>query len=312
MLHLLYGQRPDGLAAEYDASTAHRALLNYLSATGGGRKLYVESIRAAALSLYEAALEQSGKDLFLDKTPRYYLVVEDLQEMFPKARFIFLVRNPLAVLASILHQLGGDWTALRRLDRMHDLVTAPRNIVRAATTSGRRISVVRYENLVLDADRTVSHMFEQLGIEEVPGLATYSALESVLGDTKSVTRHTTPVGEYVDRWKKDLSSTKERDLASCYLDELGEELLDRLGYSYRELADQLGIARGGKRGGNHWRMLLTPDDELPWWQRMRLSFTRSVHQRGTWRTILRGAYMVLVGHAPRRHDARDHIDRRPV
>jgi hypothetical protein len=311
MLHLLYGHRSEGLAAEYDAGTAHQALLSYLSATEGGRRLYIESVRAAALNMYKAALRESGKDLFLDKTPRYYLIVEDLREMFPKARFIFLVRNPLAVLASILQPFRGDWTALRRLDRMHDLVTAPRNIMRAAN-SGGRFSVARYESLVMNTDATVSRMLEQLDIERTPSLATYTSFESELGDTKSVTTHRRPVTEYVDRWKQELNSDEKRDVAHSYLNELGEELLEWLGYPYRELSDQLGVARQTRKAGSRWAMLQTPDDELRWWQRIRLSFVRSRHQRGAWRTILRGAYILVVGHAPRRHNPRDHIDRRPV
>jgi Sulfotransferase family len=302
MLHLLYGLRPDGLTAEYDAGIAQKALVNYLSATSGGRKLYIETIRAAALNLYQAALGRSGKDLYLDKTPRYYLVAEELREVFPKARFIFLVRNPLAVLASILHPLGGDWTALRAPDRMHDLVTAPRNIVRATSAFDGRTSIVRYEDLVQSPDRTLSLMLEQIGIEQAPGLMTYIAIESELGDAKSITKHRTPVSDYIDRWRQDLRSSEKRDVASSYLDELGPDLLERLGYSYRELKDQLGIDRRGKKAGTRWRVLLTPDDEIRWWQRMGLSFAHSRHQRGTWRTILRTAYMVFFGHAPRHHE----------
>jgi len=302
MLHLLYGQRPGGLTAEYDAGIAQKALVSYLSETGGGRKLYIESVRAAALNLYQAALGQSGRDLFLDKTPRYYLVAEELREVFPKARFIFLVRNPLAVLASILQTLGGDWTALRRPSRMHDLVTAPRSIVRATSTVGGRTSVVRYEDLVHRADETLSMMLEQIGVQEVPGLTTYTAMESELGDTKSVTKHGTPVGDYVDRWRQELRSSEKRDIASSYLDELGPDLLEQLGYPYRELREQLGIDRRGREAGIRWRMLLAPDDEIRWWQRMRLSFVHSRHQRGSWRTLLRIAYMVVFGHAHRHHE----------
>jgi hypothetical protein len=180
-----------------------------------------------------------------------------------------------------------------------------------AANSGGRLSVVRYESLVVNADATVSRMLEQLDIEKKAGLATYTSFESELGDTKSVRTHGRPVTEYVDRWKQELNSAEKRDVAHSYLDELGEELLEWLGFPYRELLDQLGVARP-RRAGSRWAMLRTPDDELRWWQRIRLSFVRSRHQRGAWRTILRGAYIVLVGHAPRRHNPRDHIDRKPV
>lgn len=312
MLHLLYGLRPDGLAAEYDASTAQRALGNYLSAVGGGRQLFIKSIRAAALNLYGDALQQSGKKLFLDKTPRYYLITEELREAFPKARFIFLVRNPLAVLASMLQPLRGDWTALRRLDRMHDLVTAPRNIARATAGLDERTALVRYEDLVGNVDHTLSQLFAQLDLEDVKGLGAYRPVESTLGDTKSVTKHTKPVGDYLDRWKRDLGSSQKRDLAMPYLDNLGAELLERLGYSYRDLAHQLGVDQRRRRAATRWRTLITPDEELSWWDRIRLSLVHSRHQRGTLRTILRIGYIAGFGHAPPRRQPRDHIDRRPV
>lgn len=312
MLHLLYGMRPAGLAAEYDASTAQRALTDYLSAVGGGRQLFIRSVRAAALSLYGDALRRSGKDLFLDKTPRYYLIAEELRETFPKARFIFLVRNPLGVLASMLQPLRGDWTALRRLDRMHDLITAPRNIARAATTLDERAALVRYEDLVRDVEDTLSQLFTQLGIEDVKGLGTYRPVESTLGDTKSVTRHTTPVTDYVDRWKGDLGSPDKRDLAMSYLNALGAELLEGFGYSYRDLVHQLAAGQPKGRAGRRWRMLVTPDEELTWWNRLTLSFVHSRYQRATLRTLLRMAYMAIFGHARPRGLPRDHIDRRPV
>jgi hypothetical protein len=302
MLHLLYGWRSDGLTAEYDARIAHSALVGYLSATGRGKDLYIEAIRAAAVRLYDAALAPSGKRFFLDKTPRYYLIVDELREVFANARFIFLVRNPLAVLASILHQLDGDWTALRQPDRMHDLVTAPRNIVRATDMPHDRWTLVRYEDLVHDPDETLSRMLRELDIDEVRGLTTYRAIESTLGDTKSVRKHSAPVDDYIDRWRRDLSESDKSDLARSYLNELGEVVLDGLGYSYRELSDQIGPKR--RRGtSNRWTLLLTPDNELCWWDRMRLSFIHSVHQRGIWKTILRDAYIVVVGRLSGRHDS---------
>jgi hypothetical protein len=36
---------------------------------------------------------------FLDKTPRYHYVVDDLFRVFPEAKTIFLWRNPLAIVA---------------------------------------------------------------------------------------------------------------------------------------------------------------------------------------------------------------------
>jgi len=54
-------------------------------------------------TLYNRALEVAGKRFFLDKTPRYYFIIPELKNVFPEAKFIILLRNPLAVLSSILN-----------------------------------------------------------------------------------------------------------------------------------------------------------------------------------------------------------------
>ena len=102
MLHLVYGLRPSGLEAEYNAQYAYLALKGFLDETPDGESAYVEALRNVALCLYEKALEPSGKKYFLDKTPRYYFIIPELHRIFPKAKFIFILRNPLAVLSSIL------------------------------------------------------------------------------------------------------------------------------------------------------------------------------------------------------------------
>ena len=60
------------------------------------------------LALYEQAA--GGATWFVDKTPRYHLVVDEIMELFPDARFVFLWRHPLAVAASMIESFGrGHW-----------------------------------------------------------------------------------------------------------------------------------------------------------------------------------------------------------
>ena len=49
-------------------------------------------------------------DIFLDKTPRYGLIVSEIIDIFPDGKFIMLWRNPLAIIASIIETWGdGKW-----------------------------------------------------------------------------------------------------------------------------------------------------------------------------------------------------------
>jgi hypothetical protein len=99
----------------------------------------------------------------------------------------------------------------------------------------------------------------------------------------------------------------KRDVARSYLDELGSDLIRRLGYDPDELIAAL--PKGGS-GASLWDALITPDELLPWWHRCRLTFAHSVYQRGVTKTIARFAFIALRGHAWIANH--DHIDRRPV
>src|SRR3954464_9285160 len=59
-----------------------------------------EACRAFALSAYNQKLEQAGKLIFIDKTPRYGQILPFLDELFPDAKKIWLQRNPLDVAVS--------------------------------------------------------------------------------------------------------------------------------------------------------------------------------------------------------------------
>ena len=133
------------------------------SMTEGEARAYLEAVRAYATTLYESALRPTGKRLFLDKTPRYYFICDELRRVFPKAKFIFLLRNPLAVLASILETwVKQDWSILRWYQA--DLLQAPRLIADAIAGSPSPINgergetapiTVGYEDLVANPTSTV-------------------------------------------------------------------------------------------------------------------------------------------------------------
>jgi len=63
--------------------------------------------------LYARASKNETKYL-LDKSPVYHLVVEQIIELFPEAKFIFLCRNPLSVISSLLRSWqNGRWNIYR-------------------------------------------------------------------------------------------------------------------------------------------------------------------------------------------------------
>lgn len=241
MLHPVYALREEGHEAEYGARTAYRALQDFLATLDGDEAHYLAALQTMGLHLYGTACQQADKRYFLDKTPRYFLIIPELAQIFPEARFILLRRNPLAVLASILHTwVQGDWIRLAR--HYDNLVLAPRLLLEGAELLGERAIVVQYERLVEEPASRMAALCARLGLAFEPDMIDYGArpaFEGRYGDPAGVEQHTRPSVASLDRWLELGRSRQGRHLAGAYLDALGADLVADLGYDAAELAARL-------------------------------------------------------------------------
>lgn len=261
MLHPVYALRDNGHEAEYNAILAYRALQDFLSCLDRGQQHYFEALRRMALHLYGTACEQAGKTYFLDKTPRYSLIIPELAQIFPKARFIILLRNPLAVLASILTTwVKGDWIRLSR--HHHNLLVAPRLLLQGIQLLDDRAIVVHYENLVSEPARQVATLCASLGLEFQPDMLEYGSRPSPsgrYGDPTGIQQHSRPTTLGLDRWPELGRARQTRHFARDYLEALGPELLAGLGYDYAELEAELSAVPCTQKGIiAPWERVLAP------------------------------------------------------
>ncbi|HFD79972.1 MAG TPA: glycosyltransferase, partial [Gammaproteobacteria bacterium] len=250
MLHPLYALKTAGIEAEYDARLARQALGEFLDTIPGGEENYYEGVRAMASVLYRRALKTSGKRLFLDKTPRYFYILPELAKTFPKAKFVLLLRNPVAVMSSMLRTwFGNDTRTLRAHRHYRDLTEGVRLLAEAIPLLGERAICVHYEDLIADAEHTVRTVCAHLGIRFSAEMLNYGRGRppaGSFGDSRSVHRHDSVVGDYVDTWREHLSTGETRQFALEYLDEMDDGVMAVLGYSKAGLVSAL---NGGADGG---------------------------------------------------------------
>lgn len=241
MLYPLYALRQQGYEAEYSAPTARPALQEFLNTLPNGEEEYIEGVRRMCSYLYGRALEASGKRYFLDKTPRYYLIIPELVRAFPEARFIILLRNPLSMLCSILDTwIKQQWSWVYYFKS--DLVRAPRLLLEGAGLMGERGLVIHYEQLVTDPENEMRRVCAMLGEDFTPDMVEYNRQNLPhwqLGDQKGVYQHTRPVAENAQKWVEAIRDPQVWRLASDYLRWLGRETVEQMGYAYDELQQQL-------------------------------------------------------------------------
>ncbi len=252
MLYSCFGLKNRGCLAYYEAGGwAQRAMRVFIDAIGG-EKVYDRSIREMGRVLYGSALQETGKRYFLDKTPRYYWIVEDLARIFPCAHFVILLRNPVAVLCSILR----SWVSnpLTQLDAYRsDLIRAPEFLRRAIDRMGDRATVIRYEDLVTNPYAVVEDFLDRLGVTFDPGIIQYGLQTNgrmAFGDSVGIQEHTGPQPSHADRWIDDMSDPKTWRFARDYLDMLRRKGLLLPGY---DDADLTAAVLRRKPAGAYWR-----------------------------------------------------------
>jgi glycosyltransferase involved in cell wall biosynthesis/Tfp pilus assembly protein PilF len=242
MLHPLHALKRSGIQADYRAPLARQGLEDFLSQFPEGEEVYIESLRSQAAVLYGRALDISGKSYFLDKTPRYYHIIPELFRVFPEARFIFLLRNPISVLASILKTWLQDDVGRLDAHLRQDLYEAPRLLLEGVQLLKENAIVVNYENLVLQPEEVVRRLCIRLDLSYSPTLLDYGfrkAPAGRFGDPLNVHRHQRPVSAYVDKWEQDLHKPESIALALDYLQRLGPQSLAQMGYVFADVEKKL-------------------------------------------------------------------------
>jgi len=249
MLYPLYALKETGHNAEYNNEFARIGLKGFLSSLSeNGKQLYLDHVSQMYGGLYQKMLDTSKKTFFLDKTPRYYNIIPELNQTFPDSKTIILLRNPLAVLCSMLNTwIGDSWLQLQKL--RHDILDAPSLLLNGINTLEDNVLVVHYEEILQNFEREVGRICEYLSIDFYPELIDYGNTDSIrwtLGDQKSVYKGTKPDATNAEQWLKALKNPQTWRLVSDYLEILGSTTLKEMGYDYTQLREHLDKTHPGR------------------------------------------------------------------
>lgn len=239
LLHPLHALAEGRLHASYDHRLSVRGSRAFVASLPGGEERYRKELGDAYLRMYGAVLEAEGKELFLDKTPRYYLIARELSLFFPDSPIICLIRNPLAVLNSIV----STWTRskLYTLSRFRqDLFEAPLIFRDLMDRPEGNFAFLRYEDLVDNPEPHVERLCEKLGVSFEPSMIDYKRDKVfALGDRKGVDRLDRPCASLQDGWIAGMEDPQLWRLQKEYLEMLGGDTFSALGYDPDRLAETI-------------------------------------------------------------------------
>ncbi|PVE21675.1 sulfotransferase [Microvirga sp. KLBC 81] len=237
--------------------------------------------RAFADAVYGQYLAAAGKRIFIDKTPRYWMVLDFLDSLYPEAPRIILIRNPYAIAASMKSTwgipllsascpsaiascladlfLGLPTPAIASC--FADLVLGLPTL--AAHCGRRHTQIVHYEQLVARPDEEIRRVIAGLGYDPTcTALATVEQTDYLssasFGDRKI--REKKEIDECsVRTWQTELS-VEEMQVVT---DLIGAELLMELGYEAElRYAQQAGVVDRGRATTEGYRQLFRACSDL--------------------------------------------------
>lgn len=253
LAHLGYYARVE--QAPYDPIISEVAIRQLVKALPAGEQDYRAALRAYCDALYGGLLAASGRSLLLDKTPAYALVLDFVAGLYPKARYVVLTRQPLAVWCSVVGSFfDGDHEAAHAHNPILErYVPAIARFLREAPVP---LHHLRYEDLVARPEAQMRSLCDFLGVGFEPGMVDYGQSESGrseaargLGDPVTVAREQRPTTASLARWSEDLAGNAPAIAqAERILARLPDEDLVTWGYERASLAAELAaVPRDGAR-----------------------------------------------------------------
>lgn len=237
MLHPMNALREDNILASYDTNLQVKALNEFIINLPGNKTEYIQHISSAYYKLYQLILEKNNKTIFLDKTPRYYYIIDELMEYFPNSKVILLWRNPAAVLSSIINTwVTNDLYKLS--DFKDDLLLAPKLMIQAQTRYNDNIYSLKYESILKDPDKEIRNLCKHIGLEFEKGMVNYGNIQREkwkYGDQESVYKFIKPEKSFISKWVESLKNPQTWRLVDDYINILGKDIISKMGYDYNKI-----------------------------------------------------------------------------
>ena len=239
LLPFVYTLKSRGIISEYWHTSAVAAIEDFYDGFPNGKKDYIDELREFILNLYKKSAD-SKSQYFLDKTPRYHLICDEIINLFPDGKFIFLWRNPLAVVSSIIQSwCNGKW---RIVIYNIDLYKGIEKLLKTFIANKSQFLAVKYENLVqkpsIELNRICDYLALDYNDEMIRSFKSTSLVGRMVEQTGSKKYNALSTAS-LDIWKSTFINPYRLYWAKRYLEWIGKERLEIMGYDYLDLKADL-------------------------------------------------------------------------
>jgi len=186
------------------------------------------------LNQYSQLIKNNEK-FVIDKTPRYYEILNEIIKYFPNSKIIILKRNPFAVLSSIINTWDKN-NLNELLEFKRDILNAPiilQNFI-DKNSNNPNVKTIKYETLINTPENEIQKLYEWLNIpfnDSVIDYAKNTKYKGEMGDPTGIHKSSKPNNLTSEKWIKTYNKKEWSNFFKGYADYLSEEFLTHYGYS---------------------------------------------------------------------------------
>lgn len=249
LLPLLYANRSEGVLAEYSHLNSQKAINDLIQQLPRQEDSYYQGIAKASNHIY-SSLCPNGERYFLDKTPRYYLIIPHIKKLYPNAKFIFLFRHPADIYASIMTTWGDN--TFRRLYASHiDLTEGLKYLSDGWHLLHSQAIRLNYEELVKQPEESLKRIYDYLELPFEPECLVRlqnQEMNGRLGDPTGIKQYQGVEKQSLNRWKKVFNTRVRQWVLKEYINTIDSSVLLAQGYSKHQIlqeVDELSVSYSG-------------------------------------------------------------------
>ncbi|MFT4800477.1 MAG: hypothetical protein ACI93N_000235 [Flavobacteriaceae bacterium] len=240
LLPYIYASKKEGILSEYSSLTAHTGVEDFINNLPNQKKDYIEAQRKFITELYTKQCKKEEK-YFLDKTPRYYLIIDEIVELFPDAKFIFIFRNPIQIYASIIKTWGkGRFRNI--ISSYYDLIKGTKKLSEGYIKHKEKSYAINYEDLILNSENKLEEICNYLEIPMKQEILTQFSIQDTrgnLGDPTGVLKYKEISDEGLYSWENVFNSSIRKRFAISLLKKLDDQDLLLQNYDKTKVISQI-------------------------------------------------------------------------
>lgn len=234
LLPQIYALKESVAFSEYSHTAASRAINDFTETLPGGRAKYLSNLRDFIIKTYYSASGNSTS-FYLEKTPRNNLILPEIVSMFPDAKYIFLWRNPAAVVASMIESFAaGKWNIYRQ---EIDLYKGLQSMLDAELLDIKHRIDIRYEDLVSNPEKINSNLSSFLQIDSNCDASGFinTHLTGRMGDPTGINEYTTISTDSLEKWKATITNPLRKHWLTKYVNSVDTAKLQHIGYEKNDI-----------------------------------------------------------------------------